>query len=106
MNSSTIHGSICSLLHKKSHPKSFHSDIKYHMQCIIVVSKLLDWVMLTNMFFSCNWRTMFAEIFGHIISQSLVFPSPTGYMFDLSVSIYSFELVVYNRSLLIYQFIL
>ena len=31
MNSSIIHGRICSLIHKKCHPKSCHSDIEYHM---------------------------------------------------------------------------
>ena len=31
MNSSIIHDSICKLIHKKCHMKSYHSDIKYHM---------------------------------------------------------------------------
>ena len=31
MNSSIIHDSICKLIHKKCHPKSYHSDIKYHV---------------------------------------------------------------------------
>ena len=31
MNSSIIHDSSCSLIHKKSHPKSYQGDIKYHM---------------------------------------------------------------------------
>ena len=29
--SSIIHDNICSLIHKQCHPKSYHSDIKYHM---------------------------------------------------------------------------
>jgi hypothetical protein len=31
MNSSIVHGNISSLIHKKHHPKSHHSDIKYHI---------------------------------------------------------------------------
>ena len=37
-NSSIIHGNVCSLIHKKCHPKSCHSDIKYHMTLNIVFS--------------------------------------------------------------------
>ena len=31
MNSSIIHDIICSLLHKRCHPNSYHSDVTYHM---------------------------------------------------------------------------
>jgi hypothetical protein len=31
MNTFIIHDNICSLIHKKRHPKSYHNDIKYHM---------------------------------------------------------------------------
>ena len=31
MNSSNIHDNICSLIHKKCHPKHYYIDIKYHM---------------------------------------------------------------------------
>ena len=37
MNSSIIHDSIRSLIHKKyHHPKSYHSDVKYHMTLNII----------------------------------------------------------------------
>ena len=31
MTSSIIYDNICSLIHKKCHPKSYHSDTKYHI---------------------------------------------------------------------------
>jgi hypothetical protein len=31
MNSSIIHDSVCSHIHKKCHPKSYHNHIEYHM---------------------------------------------------------------------------
>ena len=31
MNSSIIHDNICSLVHMQFHPKSYHSDTKYHI---------------------------------------------------------------------------
>ena len=37
MNSSIIHDNICNLIHKKYHPKSYHSDIKYHMTFSVVL---------------------------------------------------------------------
>jgi hypothetical protein len=36
MNSSIIHDNTCSLIHKKCHPKSCHSDIKYHVTLHII----------------------------------------------------------------------
>ena len=36
MNSSIIHDTICKLIHKKCHPKSYHSDIKYHMTLLLL----------------------------------------------------------------------
>jgi hypothetical protein len=36
--SSIIHDAICSLIHHKCHPKSYHSDIKYHMTLNIILS--------------------------------------------------------------------
>ena len=41
MNSSIIHENICSLIHKMCHPKSYHSDIKYHMIINNIFSSLL-----------------------------------------------------------------
>ena len=38
MNLSIIHDNICSFIHKKCHPKSYHSDIKYHIILSIIVS--------------------------------------------------------------------
>ena len=38
MNSSIIHDNICSVIHKKCHPKSCHSDIKHHMTLNIIFS--------------------------------------------------------------------
>jgi hypothetical protein len=38
MNSSIIHDNNCSLIHKKCHPKSYHSDLKYHMTINIIFS--------------------------------------------------------------------
>jgi hypothetical protein len=38
MNSSIIHKNNCPLIHKKCHPKSYHSDIKYHMTPNIIFS--------------------------------------------------------------------
>ena len=36
--SSIIHDNICSVIHKKCHPKSYHSDIKCHMTLNITFS--------------------------------------------------------------------
>ena len=38
MNSSIIHDNIYSLIHKKCHPDSYHSDIIYHMTLNIIFS--------------------------------------------------------------------
>jgi hypothetical protein len=38
MNTSIIHDNICPLNHKKRHPKTYHSDIKYHMTLNIIFS--------------------------------------------------------------------
>ena len=38
MNSSIIHDSICKLIHKKCHLKSYYSDIKYHTTLKIIFS--------------------------------------------------------------------
>jgi hypothetical protein len=38
MNSSITNDNICWLIHKKCHPKSYHSDIKYHMTLNIMFS--------------------------------------------------------------------
>ena len=38
MHSSTIHDNICKFIHKKCHPKSYHSDIKYHMTLNMIFS--------------------------------------------------------------------
>ena len=38
MNSSIIHDNFCELIHKKCDPKSYHSDIKYHMPLNIIFS--------------------------------------------------------------------
>ena len=38
MNSSIIHDDICSLIHIKCHPRSYYSDIKYHMTLNIIFS--------------------------------------------------------------------
>ena len=38
MNSSIVHDNICSLIHEKCHPKSYHVDIKYHMTLNIIFS--------------------------------------------------------------------
>ena len=40
MNSSIIHDTNCSLIHKKCHLKSYHSDIDYHMALNIIFSVL------------------------------------------------------------------
>jgi len=40
MNSSIIHANICSLILMKCYPKSYHSDIKYHMKLFVVVTGL------------------------------------------------------------------
>ena len=40
MNSSIIHDNTCSLIHKKCHPKSYHSDIKYRLTLNIIFSVL------------------------------------------------------------------
>ena len=37
-NSSIIHNNICSLIHKKCHPNSYHSDIKFHIALNIIFS--------------------------------------------------------------------
>ena len=42
MNSSVIHDSICSLIHKKCQPKRYHSDIKYHLTRNIIFSVVID----------------------------------------------------------------
>ena len=39
-NSSIIHVRICSLIHKKCKPKSYHSDTKYHITLNIIFSVL------------------------------------------------------------------
>ena len=36
-----IHDSICSLVNKECHPKSYHSDIKYHMTLNIIFSVVI-----------------------------------------------------------------
>ena len=38
MDSSIIHDNICSLIHKKFHPKSYLSDIKDHVNLNILFS--------------------------------------------------------------------
>ena len=38
LNSSTIHNNIGSLIHKKCHPKIYHSDTDYHMTLNIIFS--------------------------------------------------------------------
>ena len=40
MNSSIIHDNVCKLIHKKCHPKSYHSDIIYHMILNIIFGVL------------------------------------------------------------------
>ena len=35
-DSYTIHDNICRPFHKKCHPKSYHSDIKFHMTLQII----------------------------------------------------------------------
>ena len=42
MNSSIIHDNICSLGRKKCHPKSYHSDIEYHMTLNVIFSVALQ----------------------------------------------------------------
>ena len=37
-NPSIIHDVLCSLIHKKCHPKSYHNDIKWHMTLNIIFS--------------------------------------------------------------------
>ena len=46
MNSSIMYYSICSLIHKKCHPKNYHSDIKYHMTLNIIFSVACRWIQL------------------------------------------------------------
>ena len=41
MNSSIIFDNILSLIHKKCHPESYQSDIKYHMTLHIIFSMLI-----------------------------------------------------------------
>jgi hypothetical protein len=41
INFTTIHGNICKLICRKSHLKSYHSDIKYHMTLNIIFSVAL-----------------------------------------------------------------
>ena len=38
MNSSIVHDNVYPLVHKKCHPKSYHSDIKYRMTLNIMLS--------------------------------------------------------------------
>ena len=40
VDSSIIHDNISSLIHKKCHPKSYQSDIKYHVTLNIIFSVL------------------------------------------------------------------
>ena len=46
MDSSTIHDNICSLVHKKCHPKSYHSNIKYHITLNIIFSVVIIFVTI------------------------------------------------------------
>jgi hypothetical protein len=46
MNSSIIHDNICSLIHKKCHPESYHSVTKYHMTLNIIFSVVLCTLMI------------------------------------------------------------
>ena len=41
MNSSITHDNLCQLIHKKCHPKSYHSDMKCHMTLDIVFRVVL-----------------------------------------------------------------
>ena len=43
MNSSIIHDCICSLIHLKCHPKSYHSDIEFRMTLNIVFEEDSLW---------------------------------------------------------------
>ena len=59
MNWSIIHYSICSLIHKKSHPRSYHSYIKYHMTLNIIFSVVKckkNWLLKF-----CTWEGMLCE---------------------------------------------
>ena len=47
LNSSIIHDSICSLIHKKRHPKHYHGDIKYHMTLNIIFTVVI-WFAFLN----------------------------------------------------------
>ena len=58
MNSSILHESICKLIHKKCHLKSYHTEIKYPMtlniipsvvlsQGTILLYNILIWIFLT-----------------------------------------------------------
>ena len=38
MNSSIIHDSMCSLMHKRCHPKGYHRDIRYHVTLTTIFS--------------------------------------------------------------------
>ena len=42
MNSTIIHDSICSVIHKKCHLKSYHSDIEYHITLNVIFSVVLQ----------------------------------------------------------------
>ena len=43
MNTSITHDNICEVIHKKCHPKSYHSNIKYHMTLYILFIVVLHW---------------------------------------------------------------
>ena len=45
MNSSIIHDNICSLICERFHPKSYQSDIKYHMTLNIIFSVLIETIV-------------------------------------------------------------
>jgi hypothetical protein len=64
MNSSVIHNNICSLSHKKCHPKNYSSGIKYHVTLnniysVVCTLSLLFKVVLTPelVMKTLNWST-------------------------------------------------
>jgi hypothetical protein len=75
MNSPIIHDEICSLIHKKCHPKSYHSDIKYHMTLTTIFSVAWlkeaingeNWPLVTDEPLEISaWSSKLREITNHL----------------------------------------
>ena len=99
MNSSIIYDNICSLIHRKCHPKSYHSDIKFHMTLDIIFSVfltplILDILLLSYLSLSAPKRfNLHPPGSNHIVGQVTVLTSwartnePKGSSYILAVPI-------------------